>query len=230
MRIMGMKLSLSDVTLNDLQAIILKLKKINNVPTFEDAIDSLVTFLPNITFREFMMLKIIIKDFDSIKYEDFLKSHSHLEYDPTGTSPSNIKFWEPLLELKDAEVKMYQTLEKPPSMAKREIEAKTLNHVSALKATNIPSYFMLRKVYLQKISHNFPYYSARLQKVEAGLTKLVQKPDDILARILFYCYKTKSDKLLGCILNRLEFLIQDTELKHPSNVEYLNKLKSFENN
>lgn len=227
---MGMKLSLSDVSLNDLQAIILKLKKINNVPTFEDAIDSLVTFLPNITFREFMMLKIIIKDFDSIKYEDFLKSHSHLEYDPTGTSPSNIKFWEPLLELKDAEVKMYQTLEKPPSMAKREIEAKTLNHVSALKATNIPSYFMLRKVYLQKISHNFPYYSARLQKVEVGLRKLVQKPDDILARILFYCYKTKSDKLLGCILNRLEFLIQDVELKHPSNIEYLNKLKSFENN
>ena len=227
---MGMKLSLSDVSLNDLQAIILKLKKINNVPTFEDAIDSLVTFLPNITFREFMMLKIIIKDFDSIKYEDFLKSHSHLEYDPTGTSPSNIKFWEPLLELKDAEVKMYQTLEKPPSMAKREIEAKTLNHVSALKATNIPSYFMLRKVYLQKISHNFPYYSARLQKVEAGLRKLVQKPDDILARILFYCYKTKSDKLLGCILNRLEFLIQDTDLKHPSNIEYLNKLKNFENN
>lgn len=227
---MGMKLSLSDVTLNDLQAIILKLKKINNVPTFEDAIDSLVTFLPNITFREFMMLKIIIKDFDSIKYEDFLKSHSHLEYDPTGTSPSNIKFWEPLLELKDAEVKMYQTLEKPPSMAKREIEAKTLNHVSALKATNIPSYFMLRKVYLQKISHNFPYYSARLQKVEAGLTKLVQKPDEILARILFYCYKTKSDKLLGCILDRLEFLIQDTDLKHPSNIEYLNKLKSLENN
>ena len=227
---MGMKLSLSDVSLNDLQAIILKLKKINNVPTFEDAIDSLVTFLPNITFREFMMLKIIIKDFDSIKYEDFLKSHSHLEYDPTGTSPSNIKFWEPLLELKDAEVKMYQTLEKPPSMAKREIEAKTLNHVSALKATNIPSYFMLRKVYLQKISHNFPYYSARLQKVEAGLKKLVQKPDDILARILFYCYKTKSDKLLGCILTRLEFLIQDVELKHPSNIEYLNKLKSFENN
>ena len=227
---MGMKLSLSDVSLNDLQAIILKLKKINNVPTFEDAIDSLVTFLPNITFREFMMLKIIIKDFDSIKYEDFLKSHSHLEYDPTGTSPSNIKFWEPLLELKDAEVKMYQTLEKPPTMAKREIEAKTLNHVSALKATNIPSYFMLRKVYLQKISHNFPYYSARLQKVEAGLKKLVQKPDDILARILFYCYKTKSDKLLGCILNRLEFLIQDVDLKHPSNIEYLNKLKSFENN
>ena len=227
---MGMKLSLSDVSLNDLQAIILKLKKINNVPTFEDAIDSLVTFLPNITFREFMMLKIIIKDFDSIKYEDFLKSHSHLEYDPTGTSPSNIKFWEPLLELKDAEVKMYQTLEKPPSMAKREIEAKTLNHVSALKATNIPSYFMLRKVYLQKISHNFPYYSARLQKVEAGLKKLVQKPDEILARILFYCYKTKSDKLLGCILTRLEFLIQDVELKHPSNIEYLNKLKSFENN
>ena len=227
---MGMKLSLSDVSLNDLQAIILKLKKINNVPTFEDAIDSLVTFLPNITFREFMMLKIIIKDFDSIKYEDFLKSHSHLEYDPTGTSPSNIKFWEPLLELKDAEVKMYQTLEKPPSVAKREIEAKTLNHVSALKATNIPSYFMLRKVYLQKISHNFPYYSARLQKVEAGLRKLVQKPDDILARILFYCYKTKSDKLLGCILDRLEFLIQDTDLKHPSNIEYLNKLKNFENN
>ena len=227
---MGMKLSLSDVTLNDLQAIILKLKKINNVPTFEDAIDSLVTFLPNITFREFMMLKIIIKDFDSIKYEDFLKSHNHLEYDPTGTSPSNIKFWEPLLELKDAEVKMYQTLEKPPSMAKREIEAKTLNHVSALKATNIPSYFMLRKVYLQKISHNFPYYSARLQKVEAGLKKIVQKPDDILARILFYCYKTKSDKLLGCILDRLEFLIQDTDLKHPSNIEYLNKLKNFENN
>ena len=230
MRIMGMKLSLSDVTLNDLQAIILKLKKINNVPTFEDAIDSLVTFLPNITFREFMMLKIIIKDFDSIKYEDFLKSHSHLEYDPTGTSSSNIKFWEPLLELKDAEVKMYQTLEKPSSMAKREIEAKTLNHISALKATNIPSYFMLRKVYLQKISHNFPYYSARLQKVEAGLKKIVQKPDDILARILFYCYKTKSDKLLGCILNRLEFLIQDTDLKHPSNIEYLNKLKNFENN
>ena len=227
---MGMKLSLSDVSLNDLQAIILKLKKINNVPTFEDAIDSLVTFLPNITFREFMMLKIIIKDFDSIKYEDFLKSHNHLEYDPTGTSPSNIKFWEPLLELKDAEVKMYQTLENPPSMAKREIEAKTLNHVSALKATNIPSYFMLRKVYLQKISHNFPYYSARLQKVEAGLKKLVQKPDEILARILFYCYKTKSDKLLGCILNRLEFLIQDTDLKHPSNIEYLNKLKNFENN
>lgn len=227
---MGMKLSLSDVSLNDLQAIILKLKKINNVPTFEDAIDSLVTFLPNITFREFMMLKIIIKDFDSIKYEDFLKSHSHLEYDPTGTSPSNIKFWEPLLELKDAEVKMYQTLEKPSSMAKREIEAKTLNHVSALKATNIPSYFMLRKVYLQKISHNFPYYSARLQKVEAGLKKIVQKPDDILARILFYCYKTKSDKLLGCILDRLEFLIQDTDLKHPSNIEYLNKLKNFENN
>lgn len=227
---MGMKLSLSDVSLNDLQAIILKLKKINNVPTFEDAIDSLVTFLPNITFREFMMLKIIIKDFDSIKYEDFLKSHNHLEYDPTGTSPSNIKFWEPLLELKDAEVKMYQTLEKPPSMAKREIEAKTLNHVSALKATNIPSYFMLRKVYLQKISHNFPYYSARLQKVEAGLKKIVQKPDEILARILFYCYKTKSDKLLGCILTRLEFLIQDTDLKHPSNIEYLNKLKNFENN
>ena len=221
---------MSVVTLNDLQAIILKLKKINNVPTFEDAIDSLVTFLPNITFREFMMLKIIIKDFDSIKYEDFLKSHNHLEYDPTGTSPSNIKFWEPLLELKDAEVKMYQTLEKPPSMAKREIEAKTLNHVSALKATNIPSYFMLRKVYLQKISHNFPYYSARLQKVEAGLRNLVQKPDEILARILFYCYKTKSDKLLGCILSRLEFLIQDTDLKHPSNIEYLNKLKSFENN
>ena len=227
---MGMKLSLSDVSLNDLQAIILKLKKLNNVPTFEDAIDSLVTFLPNITFREFMMLKIIIKDFDSIKYEDFLKSHSHLEYDPTGTSPSNIKFWEPLLELKDAEVKMYQTLEKPPSMAKREIEAKTLNHISALKATNIPSYFMLRKVYLQKISHNFPYYSARLQKVEAGLTKLVQKPDDILARILFYCYKTKSDKLFGCILTRLEFLIQDIELKYSSNIEYLNKLKNFENN
>ncbi len=227
---MGMKMKLSDVSLNDLQTTILKLKKINNVPTFEDAIDSLVTFLPNITFREFMMLKIIIKDFDSIKYEDFLKSHNHLEYDPTGTSPSNIKFWEPLLELKDAEVKMYQTLEKPPSMAKREIEAKTLNHVSALKATNIPSYFMLRKVYLQKISHNFPYYSARLQKVEAGLRNLVQKPDDVLARILFYCYKTKSDKLLGCILNRLEFLIQDVDLKHPSNIEYLNKLKSFENN
>ena len=227
---MGMKMKLSDVSLNDLQTTILKLKKINNVPTFEDAIDSLVTFLPNITFREFMMLKIIIKEFDSIKYEDFLKTHNHLEYDPTGTSPSNIKFWEPLLELRDAEVKMYQTLENPPSSAKREIEAKTLKSISALKATNIPSYYMLKKVYLQKISHNFPYYSARLQKVEAGLKKIVQKPEIILARIIFYCYKTKSDKLLGCILNRLEFLIQDTELKHPSNIEYLNKLKSFENN
>lgn len=225
---MAMKMKLSDVSLNDLQAIVLKLKKINNVPTFEDAIDSLVTFLPNITFREFMMLKVIIKDFDSIKYEDFLKQCPHLEYDPTGTSPSNIKFWEPLLELKDTEVKMYQNLENPPSMAKREIEAKTLKHVSELKVTNIPSYFMLQKVYLQKISNNFPYYSARLQKVEAGLKKFVQKPDVILARIIFYCYKTKSDKLLGCILNRLEFLIQDTELKHPSNIEYLNKLKSFE--
>ena len=77
---MGMKMKLSDVSLNDLQTTILKLKKINNVPTFEDAIDSLVTFLPNITFREFMMLKIIIKEFDSIKYEDFLKTHNHLEY------------------------------------------------------------------------------------------------------------------------------------------------------
>ena len=227
---MAMKMKLSDVSLNDLQAIVLKLKKINNVPTFEDAIDSLVTFLPNITFREFMMLKVIIKDFDSIKYGDFLKQYPHLEYDPTGTSPSNIKFWEPLLELKDTEVKMYQNLENPPSMAKREIEAKTLKHVSELKVTNIPSYFMLQKVYLQKISNNFPYYSARLQKVEAGLKKFVQKPDVILARIIFYCYKTKSDKLLGCILNRLEFLIQDTDLKHPSNIEYLNKLKTFENN
>ena len=125
---------------------------------------------------------------------------------------------------------MYQNLENPPSMAKREIEAKTLKHVSELKVTNIPSYFMLQKVYLQKISNNFPYYSARLQKVEAGLKKFVQKPDVILARIIFYCYKTKSDKLLGCILNRLEFLIQDTDLKHPSNIEYLNKLKNFENN
>ena len=130
---MGMKMKLSDVSLNDLQTTILKLKKINNVPTFEDAIDSLVTFLPNITFREFMMLKIIIKEFDSIKYEDFLKTHNHLEYDPTGTSPSNIKFWEPLLELRDAEVKMYQTLENPPSSAKREIEAKTLKSMPLSK-------------------------------------------------------------------------------------------------
>lgn len=227
---METKVKLSEVTLHDLQAITLKLKKVNNVPTFEDALDGLVTFLPNITFREFMALKVIIKDFDSIRYGDFCKAHPELEYDPSGTSPSNIKFWEPLLEMRDAEVKMYMGLTNPPPSAKREIEAKTLESVSAMKVQKIPSYYMTRKVYLQKISKNFPYYSARLQKIEAGLKQFLDKPEDSLARIIFYCYKNKSDKLLGNIMNRLEFLIQDTNLTHPSNVEYLNKLKSFANN
>ena len=37
---MGMKMKLSDVSLNDIQTTILKIKKINNITTFEDAIDN----------------------------------------------------------------------------------------------------------------------------------------------------------------------------------------------
>jgi len=236
---------LKNIKLDELFQVYLKVKDIHerrNDMILEDvALDKMATFLPNISFKQFTELKSILKDHDSMRYNYFISKNPDLLYDPSGTSESPIKWWEPMLELEDAQVLLYKDFIDNPNKLndmlvskdkKVRENAKNIQNLFTAKFLNIEKsnspYLMNRKLFLQK----HPNYSAQLKYIEAGLKSLDVDCNLVLSSII-KASKSGSDYnvyLFDKILTRLTYLLEDKELKHESNREYLMKIKSFSNN
>lgn len=219
---------LSEVKLDDLFKVYLKVKDIHertyDIVEEDLALDKMATFFPNISFRQFMEVKSILKDHDSLRYSVFIKNNPELLYDPTGTSQNPIECWEPLLELADAQIKLVSGMKGSECL----IEAKNLTEIEKFKINS--HYSMYRTLFLKKYGHLNKDYADKFKFVENGLKPLEPNYQKFLLKLLAYCYKHNDLALLDNVLTRLDYLIADTKLKHPSNVEYLNRISKIANN
>ena len=197
--------------------------------TFAQTIEKLATFLPNIAFRHFMELKAILRDHDSVAYDKFINDfeHEYITFDRTGTSEKHFEFWEIMLDMEDSTLGVFQQSGEKDKYEKM-LEAKELNKI-AQDQTN-GNYLVYRTMFLKKYGKVFPQFSARLNKVEAGLKELEPNCSKFLAKLVNYCTKNKDTKLLELVLNRVDYLLDDIRISHPSNQEYINKIRKISNN
>ena len=216
-----------DDLLDTLKKIAAAHEKEGTTLTFAQQVEKLVTFLPNISFKDFVELKLILTQHDYLRYKKFQKEHLYIEFDPTGTSPDHFPWWEIMLDTEDTTL---ETLKYSTDKQKYEKmrEAKELNQIGILTLNG--NYLMYRQLFLKKYGQMHPNYSARLDKIEAGLKALVPTCSKFLAKVIFYCYREKDPKMLELIMNRLTYLIEDKDLSHPSNIEYLERIKKLSNN
>lgn len=222
---------LKNVKFDDIYELLDKIEKAHEKEgktlNFNEKVEKLATFLPNISFRHFIELKLILREHDYIRYENFKKEHDYIDFDSTGTSPEHFSWWEIMLDMEDSTLetlKVNNTTEHYKDL----VEAKELNKIGALKINS--NYLLHRQLFLKKFGAKFPTFSARLDLVEAGLKKLEPNCGKFLCKVVYYCTKENNTKLFELILNRIDYLLADIALNHPSNVKYLEIIKKLSNN
>jgi hypothetical protein len=222
---------LRDVKFEEIYDILDKIKEAHKKEdknlNFNQTVEKLATFLPNIAFRHFIELKMILREHDYLKFDNFRKNNDYIEFDRSGTSEEHFPWWEVMIDMEDATL---QTLKETNNMAQYGpmYFAKELLPLFDLKIQ--PAYLMHRQLFLKKYGKQFPTFSARLNRAEAGLKELEPKFNVFLSKVIYYCYHQKSTKLLELVLNRIDYLLEDKNLTHPSNVQYLSKIKKLSNN
>lgn len=202
-------------------------KKENQELNFNQTVEKLSTFFPNIAFRHFIELKMILRDHDYLKFDKFRQEHDYIEFDRTGTSEEHFPWWEVMLDMENSTL---ETLKESKNITQYGpmYFAKELTPLFDLKINT--AYLMHRQLFLKKYGKQFPTFSARLDRAEAGLKELEPNFSKFLSKVIYYCYHQKSTRLLELVLNRIDYLLEDTELRHPSNVQYLEKIKKLSNN
>ena len=182
--------------------------------TFEEALNKLPSFLPNISFRHFIQLKRILSEHDSFAYEEFKKKHEELEFDVTGTTHKEFPYWEIMLDSADSSIAAIE--EKLKENAKIYPGYATLKNAQnlVLSSGTTNGYALQKAMFFKKYGKKYPNYSVRLEKIETGLGAVT----------------TKSLDTFNLILNRLEYLVEDKSVEHPSNQKYLSKIKFILNN
>lgn len=220
-----------DGLLTSVDNIIAANKKDSATIDFDTAVNKLNTFLPNITFRDFTQLKLILKQHDSLKYAKFIKQHDYITYDPSGTSAHEFPYWEIMLDSMNAtmEALVEQFKNNPKDLFKYKhlFDARDLKILSRYSANAVT---LQRAMFFKKLGNKSIEYSARLEMIEAGLKDLIPAYNRFLAKLYGYGTTTKDLTTFNYILNRLEYMIEDEELTHPSNQEYLAKIKLLLNN
>lgn len=198
--------------------------------TFEEALNKLPSFLPNIPFRYFIQLKRILSEHDSFAYEEFKKKHEELEFDITGTTHKEFPYWEIMLDSADSTIAAIE--EKLKGNAKIYPGYTTLKNAQnlVLSSGTTNGYALQKAMFFKKYGKKFPNYSVRLEKIETGLGNLVPEYKKFMAKLYSYGITTKSLDTFNLILNRLEYLVEDKAVEHPSNQKYLSKIKFILNN